>query len=70
MSTETVKKTIATEGEAYIFYNKYARDKGFSVRKQKVRRAEHSGQLLFRRFSCSREGERETKMARERGFQP
>jgi len=57
---DIVKKTFATEGEAYIFY-KYARDKGFSVRKQKVRRAEHSGQLLFWRFLCSREGERETK---------
>ena len=58
---DIVKKTFATEGEAYIFYNKYARDKGFSVGKQKVRRAKHSRQLLFRRFLCSREGERETK---------
>ena len=53
---DIVKKTFATEGEAYIFYNKYARDKGFSVGKQKVRRAKHPGQLLFRRFLCSREG--------------
>ncbi|XP_066325347.1 protein FAR1-RELATED SEQUENCE 5-like [Miscanthus floridulus] len=58
---DIVKKTFATEGEAYIFYNKYARDKGFSVRKQKVRRAKHSGQLLFWWFLCSREGKRETK---------
>ena len=47
---DIVKKTFATEGEAYIFYNKYARDKGVIVRKQKVRRAKYSGQLLFRRF--------------------
>ena len=45
---DIVKKTFATEGEAYIFYNKYARDKGFSARKQKVRHAKHSAQILFR----------------------
>ena len=63
---DIVKKTFATEGEAYIFYNKYARDKGFSVGKQKVRRAKHPGQLLFRRFLCSREDERETKWLERR----
>jgi len=36
---------FASEGEAYIFYNKYARDKGFTVRKQKVRHAKHSGAM-------------------------
>jgi zinc finger SWIM domain-containing protein 3 len=55
---EIVRKRFVTEGDAYIFYNKYAWDKGFSVRKQKVRRAKHSGELLFRRFLCSREGQR------------
>nr|TKW05051.1 hypothetical protein SEVIR_7G151200v2 [Setaria viridis] len=34
---DMVNMTFATAGEAYIFYSKYARDKGFSVRKQKVR---------------------------------
>jgi hypothetical protein len=42
-----VRKTFAIEGDAYIFYNKYARDKRFSVRKQKVKRAKHSGALLL-----------------------
>ena len=35
---DIVKKTFATKREAYRFNNKYTRDKGFSVRKQKVRR--------------------------------
>ncbi|KAG2565244.1 hypothetical protein PVAP13_7NG066034, partial [Panicum virgatum] len=34
---DIVKKTFATKREAYRFNNKYTRDKGFSVRKQKVR---------------------------------
>jgi len=58
---DIVQKTFATEEEACIFYNKYARDKGFSVRKQKLTRAKHSKQLLFRWFLCSQEGERDTK---------
>ena len=58
---DIVKKAFSSEMEAYIFYNKYARDKGFSVRKQKVRRAQRSGALLFRRFLCSREGQRDAK---------
>ncbi|CAO2196946.1 unnamed protein product [Urochloa humidicola] len=58
---DIVNKSFATDGEAYIFYNKYARDKGFSVRRQKVRRSKRSGAVLFRRFLCSREGEREAK---------
>jgi len=36
---------FASEGEAYIFYNKYARDKGFTDIKQKVRHAKHSGAM-------------------------
>ena len=51
---DIVKKTFSSEVEAYSFYNKYASDKGFSVRRQKVRRAKRSGALLFRHFLCSR----------------
>ena len=64
MSTETVKKTIATEGEAYIFY-KYARDKGFSVRKQKsLWTTIVQAVLVFSRRRAR------NKIAREGGFQP
>ncbi|KAL6858786.1 hypothetical protein ACP4OV_017788 [Aristida adscensionis] len=54
-------KTFQTEDEAFCFYNSYARDKGFTIRREKVRRAKHSGALLFRRFVCGREGERQAK---------
>lgn len=56
-----VKMTFASVAEAYNFYNKYVKEKGFSVRMQKVRRARHSRAFLFRRFLCSREGNREAK---------
>ncbi|WVZ61660.1 hypothetical protein U9M48_011498 [Paspalum notatum var. saurae] len=36
---DIINKTFASEEEAYHFYNNYARDKGFGVRKQKVRRS-------------------------------
>jgi hypothetical protein len=50
-------KTFASEDEVLTFYNYYARDKGFSVRKEKVRCSKQSGAILFRRFVCCREGE-------------
>jgi len=32
-------KTFESEAASYMFYNSYARDHGFSVRKEKVKRA-------------------------------
>jgi len=40
-------KTFASEDEAFTFYNNYARDKGFSVRKEKVRRSSSQGQFCL-----------------------
>ena len=54
-------KTFTSEEEAFTFYNNYARDKGFSVRKEKVRRSKQSGAIVSRRFVCCREGERDGK---------
>ncbi|WVZ60149.1 LOW QUALITY PROTEIN: hypothetical protein U9M48_010206 [Paspalum notatum var. saurae] len=45
---DIINKTFASKGEVYNFYNNYARNKGFGVRKDKVRRSKRSGQLLFR----------------------
>ncbi|TVU26328.1 hypothetical protein EJB05_28867, partial [Eragrostis curvula] len=56
-----VNKTFASEEEAYSFYNKYAFVKGFGIRRQNVRRAKYSRELLFRRFVCYKQGEREDK---------
>lgn len=53
---------IGTEFEsdehAYRFYNKYARLVGFSVRKDWVNRSKVHGQVVSRKFTCSKEGYR------------
>ncbi|KAE8022493.1 hypothetical protein FH972_008288 [Carpinus fangiana] len=53
---------IGTEFEsdehAYKFYNKYARLVGFSVRKDWVNRSKVHGQVVSRKFTCSKEGYR------------
>ncbi|KAL5567819.1 hypothetical protein UlMin_024394 [Ulmus minor] len=53
---------IGTEFEsdehAYRFYNKYARLVGFSVRKDWVNKSKVHGQVVSRKFTCSREGYR------------
>ncbi|KAM3682319.1 hypothetical protein ACJW31_12G064200 [Castanea mollissima] len=53
---------IGTEFEsdehAYKFYNRYARLVGFSVRKDWVNRSKVHGQVVSRKFTCSKEGYR------------
>ncbi|KAK0581620.1 hypothetical protein LWI29_015982 [Acer saccharum] len=53
---------IGTEFEsdenAYRFYNRYARLLGFNVRKDWVNRSKIHGQVVSRKFTCSREGYR------------
>ncbi|XP_031275813.1 protein FAR1-RELATED SEQUENCE 5-like [Pistacia vera] len=60
-STDGVLK-IGTEFEsdehAHRFYNRYARLLGFSVRKDWVNRSKIHGQVVSRKFTCSREGYR------------
>ncbi|WVZ97064.1 hypothetical protein U9M48_042627, partial [Paspalum notatum var. saurae] len=65
---DIINKTFTSEVEVYNFYNNYARDKGFGVRKDKVRRSKRSGQLLFRRFMCSKQGERQAKWLEKEVF--
>ncbi|XP_059650165.1 protein FAR1-RELATED SEQUENCE 5-like [Cornus florida] len=50
---------VYSEEEAYNLYNTYAINKGFSVRKGKVRRYEGTGGLRRRIFLCSCEGFKE-----------
>lgn len=60
-STDGVLK-IGTEFEsdehAHRFYNRYARVLGFRVRKDWVNRSKIHGQVVSRKFTCSREGYR------------
>uniref|UniRef100_A0A803PS07 Protein FAR1-RELATED SEQUENCE n=1 Tax=Cannabis sativa TaxID=3483 RepID=A0A803PS07_CANSA len=47
-----------SDEHAYKFYNKYARLVGFSVRKDWVNRSKVHGQVVSRKFTCSKEGYR------------
>ncbi|PPD84392.1 hypothetical protein GOBAR_DD18671 [Gossypium barbadense] len=47
-----------SDENAYRFYNKYARLSGFSVRKDWVNRSKIHGQVVSRKFTCSKEGYR------------
>ncbi|KAI4972350.1 hypothetical protein ZWY2020_003275 [Hordeum vulgare] len=43
---EVMAKTFRSEGEAYTFYNKYAKDLGFSIRRDLKRFAKGSSKVL------------------------
>nr|XP_051211458.1 protein FAR1-RELATED SEQUENCE 5-like [Lolium perenne] len=52
--------TFISEAAAFSFYNRYAKDCGFSVRLDQVKRFD-DGVIRLRRFVCSREGRRSKK---------
>ena len=55
--------TFNNESEAYEFYNSYARDRGFSIRKNKTKRRKGPlTEVCRRRFVCSREGVRDPRL--------
>jgi hypothetical protein len=49
-------QTFKTEDEAYMFYNDYAKAKGFSIRNGKVWRSLY--EVIWRELLCSCEGYR------------
>ena len=57
--------TFTSEEVAYEFYNKYANDHGFSIRREKVKKATDditgTPTFRYRRFLCSKAGTREAK---------
>jgi zinc finger SWIM domain-containing protein 3 len=62
-----VMKTFASEDEGYQFYNKYALEKGFNVRRSYVEWDGANKEIVLRKLVCSREGCREEKhMKRKR----
>ncbi len=50
---------FSSEDEGYKFYLGYAKGKGFSVRKNKLKRKD--GEIIWRQFVCSCEGHMELK---------
>ena len=60
--------TFMSEPAAFVFYNSYARDNGFSIRKDKVRYSKtESRHMRYRWFVCSKEGKRDIKGLTEEG---
>ncbi|BAF16594.2 Os05g0153600 [Oryza sativa Japonica Group] len=59
-----VQMNFQTEDECYNFYNSYAKRKGFSVRKDIVRREKRVGAIEYRRFVCSKEGIRDPSLVK------
>uniref|UniRef100_J3N1I1 Uncharacterized protein n=1 Tax=Oryza brachyantha TaxID=4533 RepID=J3N1I1_ORYBR len=55
-----IQMNFQFEDDGYNFYNTYAKKKGFSVRKDIVRREKRVGNVHYRRHVCSKEGIRET----------
>ncbi|WVZ82212.1 hypothetical protein U9M48_029499 [Paspalum notatum var. saurae] len=58
---ETVKKSFSSEKECYKFYNSYALDKGFTVRKCYVEREKATKEICLRKYVCGRQGFRAAK---------
>jgi zinc finger SWIM domain-containing protein 3 len=56
--------TFVSEEQAFEFYNKYAKQQGFSIRRERVKwlTTKTGTQILrYRQFRCSRAGKREDK---------
>ena len=56
-----VSKMFDSEAEGYEFYNKYALEKGFSVRRSYVEWDGSNKYIILRKIVCSRQGFREDK---------
>ena len=60
--------TFESEPAAYIFYNAYAKDNGFTVRKDIVRYSKGKDRhMRLRRFLCGKEGLRDRRLLTEEG---
>lgn len=47
-----------SKNDSFMFYNRYAKGKGFSIKKNFTRRGPMTGDVIFRQYTCSREGYR------------
>ncbi|XP_043716929.1 protein FAR1-RELATED SEQUENCE 12-like [Telopea speciosissima] len=58
---------FGSEDEAYEFYNAYAKEKGFSIRKSRIERSRVDKSVLSRKYVCAHEGFHWTKDKRYKG---
>ncbi|RLN30944.1 hypothetical protein C2845_PM05G12950 [Panicum miliaceum] len=56
-----VERTFLSEDNGYEFFNAFARNKGFSLRKGKVTRARNKDDMSSRQYVCSKAGARQPK---------
>lgn len=56
-----IQRNFHSEDEGYEFFNAFARNKGFSLRKGKVKRAANKVDTIWRQYVCSKEGVRQPK---------
>ena len=50
-----------SEKAAYDFYNKHAKERGFSIRMSRTKKLDSTGEVRLRRFVCSRQGKRDIR---------
>ena len=68
MFMQIIQMTFTSHEAAYDFYNSYARDNGFSIRKNRVRYSKtESRHMRYRRFVCSKQGKRDSRLLTEEG---
>ncbi|KAM0925814.1 hypothetical protein ACQ4PT_003965 [Festuca glaucescens] len=63
---DIVSKTFASEDDAFEFYNSYAHEKGFSVRKSYVEWDEANQKIILRKLVCSRQDNNGKSVAKTR----
>ncbi|CAN6181023.1 unnamed protein product [Urochloa humidicola] len=57
-----IERTFHSEDEGYEFFNAFARNKGFSLRKGKARHAANKDEIKCRQYVCFKEGARQPKL--------
>ncbi|XP_048574232.1 protein FAR1-RELATED SEQUENCE 5-like [Triticum urartu] len=63
MHWKVMRKTFRSLGEAYIFYNQYAYERGFSVRKDSLKYSKGRERTKrLRKYLCARAGKRQAKL--------
>lgn len=56
-----IQRTFHSEDEGYEFFNAFARNKGFSLRRGKVIHGANKDEITCRQYVCSKEGSRQPK---------
>ncbi|XP_048540274.1 protein FAR-RED IMPAIRED RESPONSE 1-like [Triticum urartu] len=68
MHWKVMRKTFKSLGEAYNFYNQYAYERGFSVRKDSLKYSKGpEGTKRLRKYMCARAGKRQAKLCTMEG---